>query len=399
VRCAALALALLCAVGATAVAQQPPNPPQNTTEKLKTQKDELDRIRGERAGLQRKMRELQSTVHDLSAERTNLERQADATARVLRTLDQQLTSLADEEHDATAELVRAQDELAVKRSVLRHRVREIYKRGALYSIEAMMSAQSFGELVARYKYLHLAAQHDRSLVQRVETLGEHIGRQRQTLVSLRNDVESSRQDKADEEKRLRTLEGQRGKSLAQAQRSQQQTETRLLQITRDEQRIASLIASLETERKKVEGRPGNSFTSTSTLRTADLGKFDWPVDGTIMYRFGKFVNPNNTTVRWNGIGIAAPAGTPVKAISAGSVIAAEAFGTYGLTVIINNGGGDYSMYGSLGRISVSKGDKVAKGQTLGTVGKSDPELDAHLHLEIRPNGRAVDPLEWLRSRR
>ena len=123
------------------------------------------------------------------------------------------------------------------------------------------------------------------------------------------------------------------------------------------------------------------------------------MDGTILYRFGRVVNPNNTTVRWNGIGIAAPAGTPVKAISAGSVIAAEAFGTYGLTVIVNNGGGDYSMYGSLGRISVNKGDKVAKGQTIGTVGKSDPELDAHLHLEIRPNGRAVDPLEWLRSRR
>ena len=395
----ALALVLLCAVGATAAAQQPPNPQQNTTEKLKTQKDELDRIRGERADLQRKMRELRSTVHDLSAERTNLERQADATARVLRTLDQQLTSLADETHEATAELVRAQDELAVKRSVLRHRVREIYKRGALYSVEAIMSAQSFGELVARYKYLHLVAQRDRSLVQRVEALGEQIGKQRQTLVTLRNDVESSRQEKADEEKRLRTLEGQRGKSLAQAQRSQQQTEARLAQITRDEQRIASLIASLETERKKSEGRSGNAFTSTSTLRTADLGKFDWPVDGTILYRFGRVVNPNNTTVRWNGIGIAAPAGTPVKAISAGSVIAAEAFGTYGLTVIVNNGGGDYSMYGSLGRISVNKGDKVAKGQTIGTVGKSDPELDAHLHLEIRPNGRAVDPLEWLRSRR
>ncbi len=398
-RRAAAALLLLCIVGTTAAAQQPPSPQQNTTEKLKSQKDELDRIRGERADLQRKMRELKSTVHDLSAERTNLERQADATARVLRTLDQQLSSLADEEHDATAELVRAQDELAVKRSVLRHRVREIYKRGALYSVEAMMSAQSFGELVARYKYLHLIAQRDRSLVQRVEALGEKIGQQRQTLVTLRNDVESSRQDKADEEKRLRTLEGQRGKSLAQAQRSQQQTEARLTQITRDEQRIASLIASLETERKKSEGRPGSAFTSTSTLRTADLGKFDWPVDGTIIYRFGKFVNPNNTTVRWNGIGIAAAVGTPVKAISAGSVIAAEAFGTYGLTVIVNNGGGDYSMYGSLGRISVSKGDKVAKGQTIGTVGKSDPELDAHLHLEIRPNGRAVDPLEWLRSRR
>ena len=51
--------------------------------------------------------------------------------------------------------------------MLKHRVRDIYKRGALYSVEALLSAQSFGELVARYKYLHLVAQRDRALVQRV----------------------------------------------------------------------------------------------------------------------------------------------------------------------------------------------------------------------------------------
>jgi murein DD-endopeptidase MepM/ murein hydrolase activator NlpD len=48
---------------------------------------------------------------------------------------------------------------------------------------------------------------------------------------------------------------------------------------------------------------------------------------------------------------------------------------------------------------VSKGEKVVKGQVIGTVGRVDPELEPHLHFEIRRNGPAVDPLEWLRSRR
>ncbi len=113
------------------------------------------------------------------------------------------------------------------------------------------------------------------------------------------------------------------------------------------------------------------------------------------------MNPNNTAIRWNGMGIAAPAGSLVKAVAAGSVAEVlQSFGTYGPTVVLQHGAGAYSIYSSLGQISVAKGAKIAKGQALGTVGTTDPELGPHLHFEIRPDGRqAVDPLEWLRSRK
>jgi septal ring factor EnvC (AmiA/AmiB activator) len=375
-------------------------PAQGAADRLRAQRDSLERIRTERAELQRRLRDLQTTAHDLTEERRNLEQQALATSRAVRTLDQQLGALADEENDATANLVRAQDELAVKRSILRYRVREIYKRGPLYSTEAMLSAQSFGELVARYKYLHLVAQRDRVLVQRVQTLGDQISGQRASLVRLHDDVESSRQEKADEEKRLRALEEQRGRSLAQAQAGEKQAEARLAQIAKDESRLSSVIATLEIERRRAEGRSGNTLPPNSTLKTSDLGRYDWPVEGDILYQFGRLVNPNNTSIRWNGVGIAAAVGTPVKAVAAGVVaLIDQNFGTYGPTVFIQHGGGDYSVYASLGKISVEKGTKVAKGQVIGTVGKTDPDLEPHLHFEIRPNGRAVDPLEWLRARR
>jgi len=77
-------------------------------------------------------------------------------------------------------------------------------------------------------------------------------------------------------------------------------------------------------------------------------------------------------------------------------------GTYGLTVIIDHGGGDYSIYGSLYRSEVRRDQMVAKGQIIGTVGTSDPDQPAHLHFEIRhgADGRplAVDPAKWLRDR-
>jgi septal ring factor EnvC (AmiA/AmiB activator) len=89
----------------------------------------------------------------------------------------------------------------------------------------------------------------------------------------------------------------------------------------------------------------------------------------------------------------------VRSVAAGEVMVAEAIGTYGLTVIVQHGGGDYSVYGSLGRTDVRKGQTITKGQTLGAVGGADPEMPAHLHFEVRPQGRAVDPLDWLRGKR
>ena len=125
------------------------------------------------------------------------------------------------------------------------------------------------------------------------------------------------------------------------------------------------------------------------------------MDGTFLFRFGRVINPNNTTTRWNGVGIAAPTGTPVKSVAAGTVQRAEPLGTYGLTVILDHGGGYFSIYASLNATSVKKGTVVRKGDVIGTVGVSDPDLKPHLHFEIRtpPDGKAVDPESWLRGTR
>ena len=356
-------------------------------------------MRAERERLEARMRQLQSTAHDISEERTNLERQANATSRLVRSLDRQIGALEGEVDSATIRLVAAQDELAVKRALLRQRVRDIYKRGPLYSLEAMLSAQSIGALVARYKYLHLVARRDQALVYRVERLRDDVAGGRTQLVRLQDAMQMNREQKREEERRLRELEDQRARSLARVEQTTRQTEARLQQVRRDERRLTELLATFEAERRRAVAARPNVRSAPSTLRTGDLGRLDWPVEGQILYRFGRIVNPNSTTTRWNGVGIGAPLGTPVRAVAGGLVVLAEAFGTYGQTVIVSHGDGDYSVYGSLARAEVRKGQTIQKGQVLGTVGRTDPELEAHLHFEIRPNGRAVDPLEWLRSRR
>jgi len=405
--------ALLVAWPALSRAQSVPS-----SQRIAAQRAELDRIRKERADLQRRMQELQGTVHDLSEEKRNLAAQADATARVVRSLDTQLAGIEDEVVDATSNLATAEDELVTKRAVLQRRLRDVYKRGPLYNLEVLLSAESFGGLVARYKVLHVLTLRDRSLVSSVERLRDQIAKQRGQMVRLQDEIERSKQEKAQEEDRLRSLEAQRGRSLSVAQKQTQVVRSRLAEIERSEGRLRGVIANLEDLRRRAEaaaaaaaniGSPsvaGRATATTksaapvaSTIRTSDFGRLDWPVDGTILYRFGRTVTPDNTTLRWNGIGIQTARGTPVKAIASGEVVVSENIGTYGMTVIVQHGAGDYSVYGSLASAGVAKGARVQKGQIIGNVGTSDPEMPPHLHFEIRRSrGAAVDPLDWLRGK-
>jgi septal ring factor EnvC (AmiA/AmiB activator) len=367
--------------------------------RIREQRAELDRIRLERAQLEQQMRELQTSAHDLSAEVVLLDRRADATTRIVRTLDKQLAAIATEVDLASQDMVRAESELAAKHDILRHRVVEIYKRGPMFTAQALLSARSFGELVARYKYLHMLALRDASLVRRVQTLRNQVALERDRLVALQTNLEDSKADKQMETRRLRALEQQQKQQLTRVQGQARLTGNRLARARQTEEQMANAIAELEIARRRAESaRPAGSAAVASSIRPSDYGTLSWPVDGALVYTFGRAVQANSTTIRWNGVGIRASVGTPVKSVAAGHVVRVSQLGTYGLTVIVEHGGGDYSIYGSLSRSDVTQGQAVTRGQVIGGVGISDPELPPHLHFEIRHGGPAVDPAIWLRQR-
>jgi septal ring factor EnvC (AmiA/AmiB activator) len=383
-------------LSATAITSRPLRA-QSTDVRLQNNRQELERIRQEREALQEKMNKLQSSAHSISDELQNINRQHDVTKRAVSSLDQQLGYITDQVTGTTASLVRAEDEAATKHAILDHRLVEIYKRGPLFDFQALLSADSFGELIARYKYLHEIAVHDRALVKRMDDLRTTIRGRRRQLVSLQGDVQQNRLEKTQEESRLQALENQRQQSLVKVQEDSRKTQQRLAQVKRSESKLNDIIATIEAERRRGSSKASAIARGASSIRTSDYGKLDWPVDGNILYNFGRVVRPDNTTLRWNGIGIAAAPGTSVHAVATGDVVLAGQLGTYGQTVIIEHGGGDYSVYGSLSRITVAKGAHIAKGQVIGEVGTSDPDLPPHLHFEIRHGGPAVDPTSWLRA--
>jgi septal ring factor EnvC (AmiA/AmiB activator) len=127
------------------------------------------------------------------------------------------------------------------------------------------------------------------------------------------------------------------------------------------------------------------------------GALEWPADGPVTGRFAQPLSrPGGAAVR-NGIEIAAPERAPVVAVHAGIVSYAEPFTGFGNLVILDHGGNDYSLYGYLGSIEVARGQTVQAGTELGRVGTA-PAGPPLLYFEIRIDGRAVNPVQWLRSR-
>ncbi len=356
----------------------------------------LDQIRAERQKLEQQQLQLQGQVSDASAKVTNLQRQRDATTQLVNELERQIRGLGSQLDQSAAELVLAQDNLAQREAVLRRRLVDIYKRGPLYTFQVLLTAESFGDLLARYKYLYLTSRQDRELVNEVKNLTGTVGRRRNTLLGVRTQLDDRRQEHEQEMQHYAQLVDESQTTLQQLQRNAQQTTARLGSIEKEQSQLTDLITRLERASAAVT----NDANAPGALTTADLGKLDWPVNGTILYQFGAQTLPTGGVIRHNGIAIAAPVGTPVKAVEAGRVALVQRFGTYGLSVFVRHPNGYWSLYMQLQKANVKAGDQVARGQVIGTVGGlNSAEKTPHLYFEIRgDNSIALDPAVWLKQR-
>jgi murein hydrolase activator len=386
---------LLLVVFPGAVSAQRPTYQQQMQENQRR----LEGIRRERSDVEQELERLRTQAHSLSDEIANIEQQKQSTNRIVNEIDRQITGLGTQIDQITVDLLIAQDALLEKRAVLERRLVDIYKRGALYGWQVLLAAESFGDLLSRYKYLFLVSRQDRLLTNDMHKLRDRVARQRQLLVDAREQLNRRRQERTDELGRYVTLERERETSLRETRRNAREAEQRLSRLERDERALNDRVEALERARREAESR-GVTSATTGAITTADLGGLDWPVDGLIIYPFGTTTGPNNTRIPRHGIGIKAPVGTAVHAVAAGTVSLAGTLGLYLTSVLIDHGGGYYTFYAYLNDATVKQGDRVLRGQVIGHVGGESSDEGPHLHFEIRGQGGiALDPGNWLRSPR
>ena len=367
---------------------------------IRDHQSRLDSIRLERERLQAELTALRGRLRNISSELTNIERQKIATNRLVNELDRQMLSLTTQLDTITMDLILAQDALAEKRAIRERRVVEIYKRGPLWAFQVLLSAESFSDLLSRYKYLYLVSRQDQALVTEVEDLRNRISRERRQLATAQEALEQSRSQRSREWQRYVQLERERQRSLRQTQTTREQTSERLTELERDEQRVTSLLADLE-RRRRADIAAGRIAAVVPTITEESRGALPWPVDGPVIYRYGLAQGPTGTQIPYQGIGIRAPVGTPVRAVATGRVEHVGSIGTYGPSVMVNHGE-FYTLYMYLSQINVTGLQYIDGGSVVGLSGGVGSNEGPHIEFQIRQlrgtEQIALDPLNWLLRR-
>jgi septal ring factor EnvC (AmiA/AmiB activator) len=392
-----LAAALLSLVAGPVSAQDP-----DISREIQQSQRRLEQIREERARLEREIGDVRNRVRDVASELANVERRLSASRSVLAEVEFQSEATSEQIRETTRALINSQDRLAESQAVLNRRLRDIYKMGPLQTVQVLLGARSFTNLLNRYRYLQRIASFDRTLLNRVRALEADLADQNEELRDRMSLLGSLRQERLTEVVQLRSVETERQTALQQFRSREETASSRMEELEADEQRLTSVIDALEERRRELEAARRRG--AGAAITAGDAGSLDWPIEGEIIYGFGRDQRPNGAVLRWNGIGIAAPSGSPVRAVKGGIVVLAAPFEGYGQMVTLSHGGGFYTLYLYLEEIGVVEGREVTPGQVVGTVGGGDTPEGSHLEFQIRApldgsdSPQAQDPLLWLRPR-
>ena len=285
-----------------------------------------------------------------------------------------------------ARLERLHDQLHRSLNVLRNRLVNIYRAGDPDLLTVMLESDGFDDLVSRYEYLRRIEEQDSSIVGRVRTLRNGTRVTVERVTEDRNEIE----DKKAELVRTRIQLEAREAELAEARDAKaaalDQVNTNIEQLEGD---VSELQDQIQQQLQAATETTGVEPLQAGPVQAAG-GGWIWPVNGTFTSPFG---------FRWGrmheGIDIAAPEGTPIRAAQAGNVAIAAYTGGYGNYTCVDHGSGLSSCYAHQSSYAVSVGDSVAQGEVIGYVGNTGSSTGPHLHFEIRVNGGAVDPMGYL----
>ena len=162
-------------------------------------------------------------------------------------------------------------------------------------------------------------------------------------------------------------------------------------VTGGEPALAQNAAATEPSEWRKTIAPNQAIATP----TGFAGRFDWPVTGKLLSSFG---SKGGGKVN-DGLNIAVPTGTPIKA-SADGVVAysGDEIGVFGGLVLINHGSGWVTAYGHADKLNVTRGQKVKAGDVIGLAGESGYVQEPQLHFEIRKNRKPVNPVIHLPKR-
>ena len=281
--------------------------------------------------------------------------------------------------------------LAAERNALSGQVRAAYLAGREEKMKLLLNQQdpaTFGRVLTYYDYLN------RARAARIERVNTQLARLARLEEEIATELKGQERALAERERLLASLSSmrdQRAGLLVKVDARIRDRNTELRRLQEDERALSELVQSLLDVFADIPDQLADR-TRFRELR----GKLEWPSGGQVVARFGE---PRaDGRLKWNGMMIASPAGTPVRAISYGRVAFADWMPHYGLLVVIEHGDGFMSLYGHNQAAYKEVGDWVEAGEIVAATGDSGGQQRSALYFEIRNGRDVVDPRQWLRRR-
>ena len=402
---AAVALCLSVLMMGTVVSEAFPVPAYAVTQ------SQIDELKEQRNVIRAQRQEKQAIVEALEAEKADVVAQKQAMdERNMYTLQQiQLNNQEIELYDEmiaekAAELEEAQRLENEQLERYRARVRAMEENGG-YNILAIISkSDSFSDMLTAMDDVGEIMESDRQLED------AYIAA-RENTESVKADYEDTRSELEDLKAQLKAEQEELEKDIEEAIQiildlendlENRQAEYDAIMAAEDAANatIDKLVAELEAQRAAeaaAAAAAGGGGSGGGGGKDNATGSFLWPVASYVYVssRFGLRVHPiTGEKKSHTGIDIASNQGTAVYASDGGSVTLAGWNGGYGNCIMIDHGNGYVTLYGHLSSISVSVGQTVSQGATIGAVGSTGNSTGPHLHFEVLKNGTRIDPEQF-----
>jgi len=366
------------------------SPAASDIEDLRAEEEaKLDLIQEKLGGLREELDALGQRQSTVLGELHRLDVEVGVAHQTLELLGVQLERGYREIDENLQQIQSLEESIAELRPYLAQRAVSLYKLGKLSYMRLLLSVEKPSELTRAYRYISRLAQVDADKIRRFLEDQEALETKKEELVAR---TKKNLQTQEELEQTTKTLEQRRAARAAlldQIYERREMAETLVGELEQARTQLAVLLEDWEA------GRTTDVAPTFLPIRLFH-GELAWPVEGPIVAHFGKQQHPRFRTITvQNGIEIRAPIGSPVQAIYDGEAVFASWFQGYGTLLILSHPNSVYSLYGHLSEINVRKGDTVRRGQEVALVGDTGSLNGASLYLEIREEGRPVDPQLWL----
>ncbi len=371
-------------------------------------KDELKGVKREIKAQKHLITKTRKVEALISTELREINRNLDQKTSDLVRLDRDLRGVELNLGRTGHEIVRVSDDANSKRQEIERRLTSLYKAGELGALRMFFSAESLPQIAENIRYMRSILDNDKRIFmeynQKVEELrilkanlerdAVKKGRIAQSISQKKREIEQEKLKKAD--------------YLVKVRHDRKSYEVSLKELQANASRLQSMMNRLEAlSRRNLSSRhekPGSKLKPLADLPlvpdrgfASQKGRMSMPVHGQVVESFGKHKHPEfNSYTFSKGLSISSNAGTEIKSIYEGSVIYADYFKGFGNMIIVDHGGGYFSLYAHAARLNKKVGSEVARNETIATVGDVDSTKGPILYFEIRHQGKPVDPVGWVR---